>query len=31
MEELQKELKEIEQRKAEIEYMLYIMTKYELE
>ena len=31
MEELKRELEEIEQRKAEIEYMLYIIEKYELE
>lgn len=31
MEELKRELEQIEQRKAEIEYQLYIMEKYELE
>jgi hypothetical protein len=31
MEELKRELEQIEKRKAEIEYQLYIMEKYELE
>lgn len=31
MEELQRELEQLEKRKAEVEYMIYIMEKYELE
>ena len=31
MDQLLKELEELERRKREIEYMLYIMKKYELE
>lgn len=31
MDQLHKELKELEKRKAEIEFMLYVMEKYELE
>lgn len=31
METLQKELKELEQRKAAIEYQIYILEKYDID